>query len=186
MKFPSLALFLLWLASVSGHAQAPNPYVTFESAIVTAGHALPGSNAIVTATFKLKEGFYLHSNRPLLRQATATFVQVGQNASARALPAAYSFPASKKTLPGVPQPVDVYEGQLTAQVPIAIGPAAVFPITLPGFMTFVPMQDKAHTAADRLQRVNFSVTIARSTNQPPTNAKAPAAKTPAPKAPAKK
>jgi len=106
---------------------------------------------------------------------------VGQNASARAYPVAYSFPAGKKTLPGITQPVEVYEALLTVQVPVVIGPAAVFPITLPGVLTFVPMQDKTHAAADRLQRVNFSVTIPRGTNQPPAGAKGPA-----PKAPAKK
>jgi hypothetical protein len=186
MKFSALVLFLLWLASVSGQAQAPNPYVTFESATVTAGYALPGSNAVVTASFKIKEGYYLHSSRPLLRQATPTFAQVGQNASARAYPVAYSFPAGKKTLPGVTQPVEVYEALLTVQVPVVVGPAAVFPIILPGVLTFVPMQDKTHAMADRLQRVNFSVTIPRSTNQPPVNAKSPATKAPATKAPAKK
>ena len=181
MKLPALASLLLLLTVTSGQAQAPNPYVTFESASVTAGYALPGSNAVVTASFKIKEGYYLHSNRPLVRQATPTFAQVGQNASARAYPVAYSFPAGKKTLPGVAQPVEVYEGLLTVQVPVVVGSAAVFPITLPGVLTFVPMQDKTHAAADRLQRVNFSVTIPRGTNQPPVNPKSPA-----PKAPAKK
>lgn len=181
MKFPALALLLLGLASVSVQAQAPNPYVTFENATVTAGYALPGSNAVVTASFKIKEGYYLHSNRPLLRQATPTFAQVGQNASARAYPVAYSFPAAKKTVPGVTQPVEVYEGLLTVQVPVVIGPAAAFPIVLPGVLTFVPMQDKTHAAADRLQRVNYTVTIPRGTNPPPVNVKGPA-----PKAPAKK
>jgi hypothetical protein len=181
MKLPALLLFLLGLVPVSGQAQAPNPYVTFESATVTAGYALPGSNAVVTASFKIKEGHYLHSNRPLLRQATPTFAQVGQNASARAYPVAYSVPAGKKTLPGIAQPVEVYEGLLTMQVPVVIGPAAVFPITLPGVLTFVPMQDKTHAAADRLQRVNFTVTIPRGTNQPPASAKSPATKAPAKK-----
>lgn len=181
MKFPALALLLLWVTSVTSQAQAPNPYVTFESATVTAGYALPGSNAVVTASFKIKEGYYLHSNRPLLRQATPTTAQVGQNASARAYPVAYSFPASKKTLPAVPQPVEVYESLLTLQVPVVLSPAAVFPITLPGVLTFVPMQDKTHVAADRLQRVNFSVTIPRGTNTPPVTAKTPATKAPAKK-----
>ncbi len=185
MKTSLLLHLALLLVPGLAFAQASNPYVTFESTSVKAGQALPGSNVVVTASFKIKEGFYLHSNRPLVRQATPTYVQVGQSYSARALPVAYDFPASRKTLPGVVQPVDVYEGLLSVQVPVVISRTATFPITLPGSVSFVPVQAKNHTPADRVQRVNFTVTIPRTTNQPPATARSNT-KTPPAKGPGKK
>lgn len=76
----------LFVAQHYAPAQAPATIVTFESAKLTAGDALPGSNAIVTVSFKIEAGYYLHSNRPILRGAMATQVQVGTLGATRALP----------------------------------------------------------------------------------------------------
>ena len=109
----------LFVAQHYAPAQAPATIVTFESAKLTAGDALPGSNAIVTVSFKIEAGYYLHSNRPILRGAMATQVQVGTLGATRALPGAFSNPG-QKTIPGNAVPVQVYEGGLTVTVPVVI------------------------------------------------------------------
>ena len=116
----------LLVAQLSASAQAPT-IVTFESATVTAGTALPGSNVVVTVSFKLQPGYYLHTSRPTVPRVTPTLVQAGSLGATRSLPAAYSGPG-QKTLPNSPQPVSVYEGSLTAQIAIVLAPNAVFPL----------------------------------------------------------
>ena len=158
----------------SAFAQAT--VVTFDSMKVTAGEALPGSNVIVTLSFKVQPGYYLHSNRPTVPRAIATEVRLGTIPAARSLPAAYGTPG-QKTIPNITQPASVYAGALTAQVPVVIAPNAFFPIQLAGAIGYAPVNEKTHVAG-RVEQVNFTVTIPRSTNQPPANAKSP---TPDPK-----
>lgn len=165
------ALAIVGLAAPA-QAQAPTTVVTFESAKLTAGDALPGSNAIVTVSFKIQPGYYLHSSRPVLPRVMATQVQIGTLGATRALPAAYSNPG-QKTIPGSPVPVQVYEGSMTATVPIVIAPNAAFPLSLPGIIAYAPVNEKTQTAG-RAEQVRFTVTLPRSTNTPPAAAKAPA------------
>ena len=149
--------------------------VKFDSAKVTAGEALPGSNCVVTVSFQIQAGYYLHSNRPTVPRATPTIIQVGPLGATRALPPAYSAPG-QKTIPGNPAPVPVYEGGLTAQVPVVLAPNATFPLTLSGVIGYAPVNEKTQSAG-RMEQVRFTMTIPRSTNPPPT-AKSP---TPDPK-----
>ena len=158
--------------SGSVQAQAPATVVTFESAKLTAGDALPGSNAIVTVSFKIQPGYYLHSNRPTLPRVMATQLQVGNMGATRALPAAYSNPG-QKTIPGSPVPVQVYEGNMTATVPIVIAANAAFPLSLPGIIAYAPVNEKTQTAG-RAEQVRFVITLPRTTNTPPVAAKSPA------------
>lgn len=166
-------LGVVGLTALPAFGQGANTIVTFESAKVTAGDALPGSNAVVTVTFKIRPGFYLHSNRPTVSRATATQVQLGTTAAARSLPAAFAAPG-QKTIPGNQQPASVYEGGLATQVPIVIAPNATFPITLAGIIGYAPVNEKNHVAG-RIEQVRFNVTIPRATNAPPASPKTPAA-----------
>lgn len=150
--------------------------VKFDSAKVTAGDALPGSNCVVTVSFQIQAGYYLHSNRPTVQRATPTIIQVGTLGATRALPAAYAAP-SQKTIPGNPAPVPVYEGALSAQIPVVIAPNAVFPLALPGVLAYAPVNEKTQLPG-RPEQVRFTVTIPRGTNPPPATAKSP---TPDPK-----
>lgn len=173
--------FLLLLATLcfgvgSALVQAQTTIVTFESAKVTSGDALPGSNCIVTVSYKIQPGYYLHSNRPTVPRTTATVIQVGTIGATRALPPAYSA-TGQKTIPGIAAPVPVYEGSLTAQIAIVLAPNAVFPVTLPGVVSYAPVNEKTHTAG-RAEQVRFSIAIPRSTNPPPAKANSP---TPDPK-----
>ncbi len=172
MKHLLSLICALFVAQHSVEAQAPATIVTFDSAKLTAGDALPGSNAIVTVTFKIQPGYYLHSNRPTVARAVATQVQVGTLGTTRALPPAYSNPG-QKTIPGSPVPAQVYEGSLSVTVPVVIGANAVFPITLPGIIGYAAVNEKTQTAG-RAEQVRFSVTLPRTTNTPPAAAKAPA------------
>ncbi len=171
MKHLPPLLGVLFAAQLSAFAQATT-IVTFDSAKVTAGDALPGSNAIVTVSFKIKEGYYLHANRPTVPRATPTIVQVGTLGATRALPPAYSAPG-QKAIPGIAQPVSVYEGGLTATIPVVIAPNAAFPIKLPGLIACGPVDAKTQVAG-RPEQVRFEITIPRATNTPPANPKAPA------------
>ncbi|MFM8469180.1 MAG: hypothetical protein ACKODH_04315 [Limisphaerales bacterium] len=175
MKHLPALLAILFGAQLSARAQAPT-IVKFDSAKVTAGEALPGSNCVVTVSFQIQAGYYLHPNRPTLPRVTPTTVQVGTLGLTRALPAAYAAPG-QKTIPGNPAPVPVYEGALTAQIPVVIAPNAVFPISLPGVVSYAPVNEKTHTPG-RPEQVRFTVSIPRGTNPPPANAKSP---TPDPK-----
>ncbi len=167
-----LSLFAALLAAqLPAFAQATT-IVTFDSAKVAAGDALPGSNCVVLVSFKIRPGYYLHPNRPMLPRAVPTIVQVGSLGATRALPPAYSA-TGQKTIPGNQQPVPVYEGGLTATVAVTIAPNAVFPLTLPGLIAYAPVNEKNHTAG-RSEQVRFNVTIPRTTNTPPATAKAPA------------
>lgn len=168
--FPLLCC--LFVAQLSAFAQATT-IATFDSAKITTGDALPGSNVIVTVTFKIQAGNYLHVNRPTLPRATPTVIQVGAVGATRALPAAYG-PPGQKTIPGSPAPVQVYEGGFTAQIPVMIAPNTAFPITLPGVLGYAAVNEKTQIAG-RFEQVRFNITIPRSTNTPPANAKAPAA-----------
>lgn len=170
-KFLTL-LALLALASAPAFGQVANTVVTFDSAKVTAGHALPGSNAIVTVSFKIQPGYYLHANRPSVARAVPTQMQLGTTPAARSLPAAYSAPG-QKTIPNNPMPASVYEGAFTAQVPVVIAPNAQFPIALTGIVAYAPVNEKNHVAG-RAEQVRFNVSIPRGTNAPPANTKAPA------------
>lgn len=172
MKHLLFLLGALCLAHQIQAAPAPTTIVTFDSAKVTLGEALPGSNLVVTASFRIQPGYYLHVNRPTVQRATPTQVLLGSTPTARSLPAAYSAP-SQKTIPGNTMPVNVHEGVLTAQVPVVIGANATFPITLQGAIAYAPVNEKTHAAA-RPEQVRFLVTIPRSTNAAPANAKAPA------------
>lgn len=163
---------LVALAVTSALGQGANTIVTFDSAKVTAGHALPGSNAIVTVSFKIQPGYYLHANRPSVARAVPTQIQLGTTPAARSLPAAYSAPG-QKTIPNNPMPASVYEGAFTAQVPVVIAPNAQFPITLAGLVAYAAVNEKNHVAG-RTEQVRFNVTIPRGTNAPPANPKAPA------------
>ena len=162
----------LFVAQHYAPAQAPATIVTFESAKLTAGDALPGSNAIVTVSFKIEAGYYLHSNRPILRGAMATQVQVGTLGATRALPGVFSNPG-QKTIPGNAVPVQVYEGGLTVTVPVVIAANAVFPLTLPGTISYAPVNEKTQTAG-RAELVRFNITLPRTTKTPPVATKAPA------------
>lgn len=170
----------LFLAQLSASAQT---IVTFDAAKVTAGDAQPGSNVVVSVSFKIQEGYYLHSSRPTVPRAIPTFVQVGTLPAARALPTSYGG-TGQKTIPNQPQPVPVYENSLTVQVPVVIAPYAAFPISLPGVISYAPVDAKSH-AVSRPEQVRFTVTIPRATNAPPAAAKAPA-NTKAPADPKKK
>jgi len=171
---PSL-LAILFAAHLSTQAQAAT-IVKFDSAKVTAGEALPGSNCIVTVSFQIQAGYYLHSNRPTVQRATPTIIQVGTLGATRALPAAYAAPG-QKTIPGNAAPVPVYEGVLTAQIAVVIAPNAVFPIVLPGIVAYAPVNEKTQLPG-RPEQVRFTVTIPRGKNPPPPGAKSP---TPDPK-----
>lgn len=171
MKHLLPLLCCLFVAQQSAFAQAPT-IVTFESAKITAGDALPGSNCVVTVSFKIQAGYYLHSNRPTVPRATPTIIQVGTLGATRALPPAYSA-TGQKTIPGTTAPVPVYEGALTAQIPVALAPNATFPVTLPGVIGYAPVNEKTQTAG-RMEQVRFTMTIPRSTNTPPATAKSPA------------
>ncbi len=164
-------LCALFVVQLSAFAQ-PTTIATFDSAKVTAGEALPGSNVVVTVSFKIQTGHYLHANRPSVPRATPTMIQIGPAGATRALPAAYGA-TGQKTIPGTPTPVQVYEGGLTAQIPVMIAPNAAFPVTLPGVLAYAPVNDKTQVPS-RLEQVRFSITIPRSTNTPPANPKAPA------------
>ena len=102
--------------------------VKFDSAKVTAGEALPGSNCVVTVSFQIQAGYYLHSNRPTVARATPTIIQVGALGATRVLPPTYSA-TGQKTIPGNASPVPVYEGSFTALIPVVLAPNATFPIT---------------------------------------------------------
>lgn len=169
---PLLCTLLVVGLTNSVSAQAPSTIVTFESAKLTAGDALPGSNAVVTVSFKIQPGYYLHTSRPMLPRVTPTQVQVGTLGATRALPAAYSNPG-QKTIPGSPVPVQVYEGTMTATVPIVIAANAAFPLSLPGIIAYAPVNEKTQ-AAGRAEQVRFTITLPRSTNTPPAAAKGPA------------
>lgn len=173
MKRLLLSLAVLGFAANSSFGQAAGTVVTFDSARVTAGDALPGSNAVVTVSFKIQPGYYLHSNRPTIQRATPTTIQAGMSGATRTFPPVYSTPGPK-TIPGNAQPVMVYEGGLAAQVPVVIALNATFPITLPGLIAYAPVNGKTH-AAGRLEQVRFNFTIPRGTNAPPPTPKAPAA-----------
>ena len=178
MKHLLFLLCALTLSQRVAAAPAPATIVTFDSAKVTLGEALPGSNVVVTASFRIQPGYYLHVNRPTVQRATPTQILLGTSPAARSLPAAYSAP-SQKTIPGNTMPVNVHEGVLSAQLPVVIAPNATFPIILQGAIAYAPVNEKTHAAA-RPEQVRFTVTIPRATNAPPANAKAPAnAKTPA-------
>lgn len=170
MKHLLPLLCCLFLAHQSARAQATT-IVTFESAKVTAGEALPGSNCVVTVSFKIQAGYYLHSNRPTVPRATPTIIQVGALGATRSLPPTYSA-TGQKTIPGNPAPVPVYEGSFTALIPVVLAPNATFPITLPGVIGYAPVNEKTQ-AAGRMEQVRFTMTIPRSTNPP-------AAKSPTP------
>ncbi|MBI5799877.1 MAG: hypothetical protein HZA92_03995 [Verrucomicrobia bacterium] len=159
----------LFVTQLCALAQAPATVVTFESAKVTAGNALPGSNAIVTVSFKIQPGYYLHSSRSNVARVTPTSLQVGAFGATRALPPAYSSPG-QKTLPGKAVTAQVYEGSLTAQVVVVIAANATFPITLPGVIAYAPVNEKTH-AAGRAEQVRFNITLPRNTNAPPATAK---------------
>lgn len=171
MKHLLPLLCALFTAQLSAFAQATT-IVTFDSAKVTAGDALPGSNCVVLVSFKIRAGYYLHSSRPVLPRVAPTIVQVGTVGATRALPPAYSA-TGQKTIPGNQQPVQVYEGGLTATVAVTIAPNAAFPLTLPGIIAYAPVNEKNHTPG-RPEQVRFNVTIPRTTNTPPAAAKAPA------------
>ncbi len=171
MKTPLILLALFTLLAPPAFGQGAT-IVTFGSAKVTAGHALPGSNAIVTVSFTIRPGYYLHGNRPTVARAVATQMQLGSIPAARSLPAAYSAPG-QKTIPGSQVPASVYEGAFTAQVPVIIAPNAQFPITLAGIVGYAPVNEKTHTAG-RIEQVRFNVTIPRGQDVPPAKAKAPA------------
>lgn len=171
MKHLLALLAVLAAVQLSARAQATT-VVKFDSAKVTAGEALPGSNCVVTVSFQIQAGFYLHSNRPTVQRATPTIVQVGALGATRALPAAYSAPG-QKTIPGNSAPVPVYEGALTAQIAVVIAPNAVFPISLPGVIAYAPVNEKTQSPG-RPEQVRFTVTIPRGNNPPP------AAKSPTP------
>lgn len=173
MKTLLSLLAALLVAQLPAAAQAPT-IVTFESASVTAGTALPGSNVVVNVTFKIQPGYYLHTSRPLVPRVTPTTVQAGYLGATRSLPPAYSGPG-QKTIPGNPMPLSVYEGSLSAQIAVAIGANAVFPITLPGLIAYGPVNEKTHVQG-RTEQVRFEFTIPRATNAPPATAKAPPAK----------
>jgi hypothetical protein len=175
MKHLLTLLAVLSAAQLSAHAQATT-VAKFDSAKVTAGDALPGSNCVVTVNFLLQAGYYLHSNRPTVQRATPTIIQVGTLGATRALPAAYAAPG-QKTIPGNPAPVPVYEGALSAQIPVVIAPNAVFPLTLPGILSYAPVNEKTQSPS-RPEQVRFTITIPRGTNPPPATAKSP---TPDPK-----
>jgi len=160
------------LALLTAPALGQGTIVTFESAKVKAGHALPGSNAIVEVSFKVQPGYYLHANRPTVARAVATQMQLGTIPAARSLPAAYSAPG-QKTIPNNPTPASVYEGAFTATVPVIIAPNAQFPITLAGIVGYAPVNEKNHVAG-RVEQVRFNVTIPRGQDVPPAKAKAPA------------
>ncbi|MEN9573586.1 MAG: hypothetical protein RL514_1441 [Verrucomicrobiota bacterium] len=163
---PLLGAFLI--THLSASAQAPTTIVTFDSATVVAGTALPGSNVVVTVAFKIQPGYYLHTSRPLLPRVTPTLVQAGTLGATRSLPAAYSGP-SQKTIPGSPMPLAVYEGGLTAQIAVALAPNAVFPIKLPGLISYAPVNEKTHTQG-RAEQVRFEINIPRGTNALPAKA----------------
>lgn len=171
MKHLLPLLCALFVVQHSALAQAPTTIVTFESAKLTAGDALPGSNAIVTVSFKIQPGYYLHSNRPILPRVMATQVQIGMLGATRALPAAYSNPG-QKTIPGSPVPLQVYEGSMTVTVPIVIAANAAFPLSLPGIIAYAPVNEKTQTAG-RAEQVRFTITLPRTTNTPPVGAKVP-------------
>ncbi len=173
-------LCALFVAQLSTSAQT---VVTFDSAKVTAGDAQPGSNVVVTVSFKIQEGYYLHSNRPSVPRAVPTFVQVGTIPAARTLPTSYGG-TGQKTVPGIPQPVAVYENVMNVQVPVVISPNAGFPISLAGMASYAPVDAKSHVVS-RPEQVRFTVNIPRATNAPPAAAKAPA-NTKAPVDPKKK
>lgn len=170
MKHLLSVLCALFVAQFSASAQT---IVTFESAKVSAGTAQPGSNVVVTVSFKIKEGYYLHSSRPTLPRATPTYVQVSTLPAARTLPTSYPG-TGQKTIPNVAQPVAVYENAMSAQVAVVISPYAAFPINLPGMISYAPVDAKSH-AAGRPEQVRFTVTIPRDTNAPPAAVKGKAA-----------
>lgn len=161
---PLLCALFVAQHSEAAPAPAPTTIVTFESANVTAGDALPGSNVVVAVNFKIQPGYYLHTSRPMVARATQTIVQVGVAGATRALPPTYSGP-SQKTIPGNPQPVQVYEGGLTAKIAVVIAPNAVFPIKLPGVIAYGPVNEKTHLPG-RAEQVRFEITIPRATNAP--------------------
>ena len=165
-------LAFLTFSSASVFGQGANTIVTFDSAKVTAGHALPGSNAVLTISFQVQPGYYLHANRPSVARATPTQMQLGTTPAARSFPPVYSAPG-QKTIPGNPMPASVYESAFTALVPVVIAPNAQFPITFVGIIAYSPVNEKNHVAG-RAEQVRFNVTIPRGTNAPPTNPKAPA------------
>ena len=171
MKRILLSLALLWLAAGSSSAQAPATLVTFDSAKVTVGDALPGSNVVVTVSFKVQGTHYIYSNRPTTPRATPTQIQIGALGGTRALPAAFSAPA-QKTIPGNAVQASVYEGGFTAQVPVVIAPNAAFPIKLPGIVAYQPVDAKTHVPS-RFEQARFEINIPRATNTPPANAKSP-------------
>jgi hypothetical protein len=173
MKSFLLPLAVGCLAAASAFAQAPTTIATFDSAKLTVGDALPGSNVVVTVSFKVQPGYYLHSNRPTVPRATPTLIQVGTLGATKALPAQFSAPGATKTIPGNTQPVPVYEGGFTAQIPVMLAPNAVFPVTLPGILAYAAVNEKTQQPG-RVEQVRFNITIPRATNTPPANAKSPA------------
>lgn len=167
-----LSLTSLWLVASPSPGLAAASIVTFDSAKITAGDALPGSNVVVTVSFKIQGTHYLHSNRPTTPRATPTLIQIGPLGATRALPAAFSA-AGQKTIPGNAQPASVYEGGFTAQIPVMIAPNAAFPIKLPGVVAYQAVDAKTQVP-NRMEQVRFEINIPRSTNAPPANAKSPA------------
>ncbi|NBR86496.1 MAG: hypothetical protein EB141_01540 [Verrucomicrobia bacterium] len=168
----SLPLLLVFVAARLACAQMP--VVAFDSAKVVGGTALPGSNLVVAATFKIQPGYYLHSNHPTMPKAVATEAQVSGNYAAQVPPVGFGATV-QKTIPGTPQPVPVYEGSLSIQVPVVIRPNARFPLVLPGIIGYAPVEAKTHTPGP-IEKVRFEITVPMATNVPPTNVKGPGKK----------
>ena len=127
------------------------------------GDVKPGSNFVAVVTVAVEKGTYLNPNRVSSPQMVRTDLQVAQLPAIRALPAAFSSGAPK-TLPGVKEPVLVYEESFTVNVPLMLHPNAVLPLTVPAALTYQATQGAVRKPAAQLR---FNLIVPKSTNAPP-------------------
>lgn len=127
------------------------------------GDVKPGSNFVAVVTVVVEKGYYLNPNRVSSPQMYRTDLQVAQLPAIRSLPAVFSS-GVPKTLPGVKEPVPVYEESFTVNVPLMLHPNAVLPLTVPAALSYQATQGTVRKPASQLR---FNLLVPKATNAPP-------------------
>jgi hypothetical protein len=172
-----LALSVLLATATAFSAEKRPGEIVWLDRLDISGTALPGSNVVATASFKVESGYYINANRPGLANAAPTQLFFTPPAGVRALPLALPG-GTAKPIPGTTTPLMVYEDGFSVSIPLTLANPA-FPLNFPAVLNFVPTKGTARQPA---MRYSFTITIPRSTNAPPPAAKSatnpPAAKAP--------
>lgn len=159
--FASVALLAVTFATVPQAGQAAEP-VSIKQ-VEFKGDVKPGSNFVAVVTVLVDKGFYLNPNRVTSPQMFRTDLQVAQLPAIRALPAVFSS-GVPKTLPGIKEPVLVYEESFTVNVPLILHPNAVLPLTLPAALSYQATQGTVRRPAAQLR---FNLLVPKPTPTPP-------------------